>query len=134
MAGQRMAAVTSEPTSEFFAELSSRGHEPLLRKAKGSARFDVIDGSRTVRWLLVIDKGDIDVSRRNAAAECVVKADRATFDRIVGGEVNFMAAALRAEVSVRGDPKLLVLVQRLFPRPSGPRPQGRPSGSSRREE
>jgi hypothetical protein len=74
------------------------------------------------------------VSRRNAAADCVVKADRATFDRIVGGEVNFMAAALRAEVSVRGDPKLLVLVQRLFPRPSGPRPPGRPSGSSRREE
>ena len=126
--------MTSDPTAEFFAELSSRGHEPLLGKARGSARFDVIDGKRIVRWLLAIDKGDVDVSRRNAAADCVVKADRATFDRIVGGELNFMAAALRAEVSVRGDPKLLVLLQRLFPRPSGPWLQGRPLGSGRREE
>jgi len=126
-----MTSLTSDPTTEFFAELSSRGHEPLLRKAKGSARFDVVDGRRTARWLLAIDKGDVGVSRRNAAADCVVRADRATFDRIVGGELNFMAAALRAEVSVRGDPKLLVLLQRLFPRPS--RPQGRPSGSRRNE-
>jgi hypothetical protein len=53
---------------------------------------------------------------------------------MVTGELNFMAAALRVAVSVRGDPKLLVLVQRLFPRASGPRPQGRPSGSKRSEE
>jgi putative sterol carrier protein len=129
-----MTSVIFDPTAEFFAELGSRGHEPLLRKARGSARFDVSDGRRTARWLLVIDKGDIGVSRRNAAADCVVRADRATFDRIVGGELNFMAAALRVEVSVRGDPKLLVLLQRLFPRPSGPRPQGRRSGSRRSEE
>ena len=126
-----MTSVSADPTTEFFAELSSRGHEPLLRKAKGSARFDVRDGRRTERWLLVIDKGDVDVSRRNADADCVVKADRATFDRIVAGELNFMAAGLRAEVSVQGDPQLLVLLQRLFPRPSGPRAQGRPSGSGK---
>jgi putative sterol carrier protein len=124
-----MTSVTSDATAEFFAELSSRGHEPLLRKAKGIARFEVIDGRRTGRWLLAMDKGDVDVSRRNAAADCVVRADRATFDRIFRGELNFMAAALRVEVSVRGDPKLLVLLQRLFPRPSGPRLQGRRLGS-----
>jgi putative sterol carrier protein len=111
-------SVTSDPTAEFFAGLGTRGHEPLLRKAKGTARFDVTDGKRTARWLLTIDKGDIDVSRRNAAADCVVQADRATFNRIVSGELNFMAAALRVEVSVQGDPKLLVLLQRLFPRPA----------------
>ncbi len=129
-----MPPVTSDPTEEFFAELGSRGHEPLLRKAKGSTRFDVVDGKRTARWLVAIDKGDIDVSRRNAAADCVVRADKATFDRLVAGELNFMAAAIRAAVSVRGDPKLLVLLQRLFPRPSAPRPQGRPSGSARSEQ
>jgi hypothetical protein len=128
MPEQKMTSVTSDPTAEFFAELSCRGHEPLLRKVEGTARFDVIDGRRTARWLLAIDKGDIDVSRRNAAADCVVRADGATFDRIVGGELNCLAAVLRAEVSVRGDPRLLVHLQRLFPRPSAPRPHVRPSG------
>jgi len=116
-----MTSVTSDPTAEFFAELSSRGREPLLMKAKGSARFDVVDGRRTARWLLTINKGEIDVSRRNAAADCVVRADRATFDRIVTGELNFMAAALRGEVALQGDPRLVVLLQRLFPRTSAPR-------------
>ena len=110
---------TSDATAEFFAELGRQGHEPLLRKAKGSARFDVVDGGRTDRWLLAIDKGDVRVSRRNAAADCVVRADRAFFDRAVAGEVNFMAAGLRGEVIVQGDPRLLVLLQRLFPRPGG---------------
>jgi len=112
-------SVTSDATAEFFDELAGRGHEPLLRKAKGSARFDVVDGKRTERWLLTIDKGDVRVSRRNAAADCVVRADKAFFDRAVAGERNFLAAGLRGDVTVRGDPKLLVLLQRLFPRPSG---------------
>lgn len=129
-----MTSVTSDPTAEFFAELGSRAREPLLRKAKGNARFDVVDGKRTARWLLAIDKGDIDVSRRNAAADCVVRADRATFDRIVAGELNFMAAVLRGEVALQGDPRLVVLLQRLFPRPTGRRPQRGPTSAPRRTE
>jgi hypothetical protein len=38
--------------SGFFDELASRGHEPLLRKVTGSARFDVVAGQRTEHWLL----------------------------------------------------------------------------------
>jgi putative sterol carrier protein len=117
MPRERRPAMTSDPTAEFFAALGSRGYEPLLRKAKGSARFDIVEGRRTERWLLRIDKGDIGVSRRNAAADCVLRVDRATFDRLAAGELNFMAAGLRGELAVSGDPKLLVLLQRLFPRP-----------------
>ena len=73
----------ADPIAEFFAELGRRGHEPLLEKAKGSARFDVVDGKRTERWLLTIDKGDLRVSRRNAAADCVLRVDRPTFERAV---------------------------------------------------
>jgi len=113
-----MQAVTSSPTAEFFDELGRRGHEPLLAKASGTARFDVVDGKRVERWLLTIDKGDLRVSRRNVAADAVVRADRASFDRAVAGKLNFMAAGLRGEVVVQGDPALLVLLQRLFPRPS----------------
>ena len=113
-----MPAVTSDPTAEFFTELGSRGREPLLRKVTGSARFDIVDGKRTERWLLAIDKGELRVSRRNAAADCIFRAQKATFDRAAVGKLNLMAAVLRGEVEVRGDPRLLVLLQRLFPRPS----------------
>jgi putative sterol carrier protein len=116
-------AVTSDATAEFFAELARRGHEPLLGNASGSARFDVVDGKRIERWLLTVDKGDIRVSRKNAAADCVLRAGRASFARLFAGEQNFMAAGLRGEVDVRGDSKLLVLVQRLFPRPGRSRPK-----------
>jgi putative sterol carrier protein len=58
------------------------------------------------------------VSRRNAAADCIVRAGKTTFDRAAAGKLNLMAAVLRGEVEVRGDLRLLVLLQRLFPRPS----------------
>ena len=115
---KRTQGQTSDPIAEFFTELGRRGHEPLLENASGSARFDVADGKRTERWLLTIDKGDLGVSRQNAAADCVLRVDRPTFERAVNGKLNLMAAALREELTLRGDPRLLVLLQRLFPRPS----------------
>ena len=126
MAGRRKGK-TSDAIAEFFAELDRRGHEPLLENARGSARFDVTDGKRTERWLLTIEMGDLAVSRKNAAADCVVRVDRAAFERAVKGKFNLMAAALRGEFTIGGDPRLLVLLQRLFPRPS--RRRRRPSGN-----
>jgi SCP-2 sterol transfer family len=123
-------AGTSDPIAEFFTELGRRGHEPLLENASGSARFDVADGKRTERWLLTIDKGDLGVSRKNAAADCVLRVERPTFERAVKGHVNLMAAALRGEFTMGGDPRLLVRLQRLFPRP--PRRGRRRPGDARR--
>ena len=124
MGGRRKGK--SDAIAEFFAELGQRGHEPLLENASGSARFDVADSKRTERWLLTIEKGDLAVSRKNAAADCVVRVDRAAFEQAVKGKFNLMAAALRGEFTIGGDPRLLVLLQRLFPRPS--RRRRRPSG------
>jgi len=45
-----------------------------------------------------------------------------------------MAAVLRGEVAVEGDPRLLVRLQRLFPRPQGGRAQRLAAGSAGREE
>ena len=124
----------SDLTAGFFDELASRGHEPLLRNVTGSARFDVVAGQRTERWLVTIDKGDIRVSRGNAAAGSVLRADKASFDRVVAGELNLMAAVLRGEVAVEGDPRLVVRLQRLFPRPQGERTRRQAAGSAGREE
>jgi putative sterol carrier protein len=108
---------TSDTIAEFFAELGRRGHEPLLEKAKGSARFEIADGRRIERWLVTIDRGDLRVSRGNAAADCILRLDRSTFERAVAGKLNMMAAVLRGAVTVGGDPRLLVLLRRLFMKP-----------------
>jgi putative sterol carrier protein len=123
----------TDPTAEFFDDLSQRGHEPLLQKAKGTARFDVVHGTKTDRWLLTIDKGDMAVARRNAAADCVLRADKALFDRVVTGEQSSVAAVLRGELGVEGDWRLLILVQRLFPGPPDAHKKGRPAGFARRQ-
>lgn len=41
--------VRADPTSEFFAALAERGHEPILQSAEGTLRFDLADGKRDRR-------------------------------------------------------------------------------------
>jgi hypothetical protein len=113
--------VSSGATEEFFESLASRGYEPLLARVTGTARFDVVDGTRTQRWLVTFDKGRVDVTRRNGRAGTVVTASRESFERAVAGRLNVTAAALRGEVAITGDPRFLVRLQRLFPRPQGER-------------
>ena len=105
----------TDPTAAFFDALARRGHQPLLDKATGTTRFDVVDGRKTERWLVTVDGGTIAVSRRNVAADCVIRGDKALFDRIASGKSNAVAAVLRGDVDVEGDWRLLVRMQRLFP-------------------
>ena len=106
---------TKDPVERFFAELAARAHEPLLRKANGSTRLEVRDGRRTRRWIVTVDDGDIDVRAGNGAAACVVRADKAVFERIVTGRMNAVVAVLRGDLEVEGDWRLLVRMQRMFP-------------------
>ncbi len=111
----------SDPTERFFAELASRKHEPLLRKASGSMRLDIVDGRKTRRWLVAVQNGNIEVTARNGEASCVVRADKTVFDKVVTGRLNAVAAVLRGELEVEGDWRLLVRMQRLFPGPRASR-------------
>ena len=105
-------------TTTFFDELAQRGYEPTLAKASGTARFEIRNG-KTERWLLTVDKGRLSVSRRNTRADTVVRSDRQTFDRVAAGRENVLAAVLRGEIAIEGDSRLLVGLQRLFPRAQG---------------
>jgi putative sterol carrier protein len=107
----------TDPATRFFDDLASRGHEPLLEKATGTLRVDLTNGRRLTRWLVAIERGQVKVSRENRKADCVVRADRAAFERIVSGRENGMAAMLRGSIAVEGNPMLLVLFQRLLPGP-----------------
>ena len=64
---------------------------------------------------MTIDNGDIGVTRQPSHADCVIRVDRALFDKMAGGKVNAVAAVLRGDLEVEGDWRLLVRMQRLFP-------------------
>ena len=116
-------------TSDFFEQLSSRGHEPLLGTTTGTISLDLAKGGKqTERWLVSIDKGVVDVSHKSGATDCTVRAPAALFDRIASGKENAFAAALRGDVIIEGDARLLVRLQRLFPSP--PRGASPDSGNS----
>ncbi|MER7461251.1 SCP2 sterol-binding domain-containing protein [Micromonospora sp. NPDC126480] len=110
----------SNPTDSFFAALGRRGHEPLVEEATGTVRFD-LDYDRGVdRWFLVLDRGDLRVSRNeDRDADCTVRGSRASFDRVVRGESHIYAAWVRNELRAEGDIRLARLVQRLMPGPPG---------------
>ena len=109
--------MTTDTTTAFFDELGRVGRLPALGKVRATMRFDLAHEGKTTRWLVSIANGDVAVSRRNARADCVLRADRSLFEGMVDGRVNAMAALLRGEISVEGDPQVLVLFRRLL---SGP--------------
>jgi putative sterol carrier protein len=111
------AEAMSDATTEFFQTLGERGHEPALEKIRGTIRFDLEGGERPTRWLVTIEKGDVEVSRKTAKADCILRTDRALFERIASGEGHAMAAVLRGAIDLEGDRSLLVAFQRLFPSP-----------------
>jgi predicted lipid carrier protein YhbT len=104
----------TDSTAEFFADLGRSGHDARLEKARGSLRFDVVNGQQ---WLVTVDKGDIAVSHAKRKADCVVRADKRLVDGLVSGRQNAFTAVLRGELVAEGDMELLVLFQRLFPGP-----------------
>jgi hypothetical protein len=105
----------TDATAAFFDALGERGRVPLLDNTKGTARFDIVSGRKTDRWLLAIDNGKLSVSRRNDSADCVIRADRVLFEQLAAGRKNAVAAVLRGDLAVDGDWRLLVRIQRLFP-------------------
>jgi putative sterol carrier protein len=117
----------ADATADFFAQVKARGHEPLLEKASGTLRFDLVHGQEVENWLIRIDQGDLDIVRESAPADCVIRVDRTVFDRMATGELNAMATFLRGGAAVEGDLELLVLFQHLFPGRPGSRAAPQPA-------
>ena len=122
----------ADPTTEFFSEIGRRGHEPLLKRVFGTVRVDLENGEQTDHWLVSITKGDLAVSNQNIEADCVMRTSREVFDRIATGEANASATVLRGAMEIKGNPEMLVLFQRLFPGPPGPRDVPTQAGYARR--
>jgi hypothetical protein len=120
----------TDAASEFFERL--RGEPVTLpTRATGVMRVEIADGKRTESWLVKVDKGKVEVSRGKGKADSVLRGDRALFDGMAAGEVNAFAATLRGAVAIEGDPRLLVLFQRLLPGPPARGSGKRAKGGSR---
>jgi len=107
----------TDAASELFERLGAVGQLPVLKRAKGVIRFELVGGKRVERWRVTVNRGEVKVARGNGPADCVLRADRKLFGRIASGKVNAFAAVLRGAVTIEGDPRLLVLFQRLLPGP-----------------
>jgi hypothetical protein len=111
--------MASTASDRFFDQLRRRGHEPELRRARGTVRFDLHHGRDTEHWLVAVDRGDLTVRRGlGQDPDTIIHTERELFDRIVTGRANAMASRLRGLLGISGDPELAVLVRRLFGRPA----------------
>lgn len=106
-----------DTTTRFFEDLDRRGFEPLLVKTSGTLRFDLHEGPHTTHWLVEIDHGRLRVRQADGEADTVVGADPRLFAELVGGEENAIAALLRGDMTVMGDLRLVLQVERVFPGP-----------------
>ncbi|WP_433529594.1 SCP2 sterol-binding domain-containing protein [Micromonospora sp. CA-263727] len=113
-----------DATMRFFEDLDRRGYDPLLAKSSGALRFDLHEGPQTTHWLVRIDRGEVRVSQQDMAADTVVGASPALFEDLVSGRENGLSALLRGDMTVTGDARLVVQMERIFPGPpqaEGPR-------------
>ncbi|MET8121748.1 SCP2 sterol-binding domain-containing protein [Micromonospora sp. NPDC005189] len=113
-----------DATTRFFEDLDRRGYEPLLAKTSGTLRIDLHEGAQTRHWLLRIDHGQLNVSQEDQEADTVIGASPALFDDIASGREHGLAALFRGDMTVTGDARLVVQVERIFPGPPdarGPR-------------
>ena len=111
----------ADATTRFFDRLGGGDPRPALGRATGSLRFDLQGAGRTEHWRVDMRRGAVAVSQAAGPADCVVRTDAAMFEDLARGRANAMAATLRGEVVLDGDPALLVRFQRLFPEPTGRR-------------
>src|SRR5215207_8949269 len=102
----------------FLEALVTRGDEPLLRGVAGTIRFDLRRGRTIDPWTVSIADGAVSMTHRKLVADCVATMDEQVFRSVAAGEMNAVAAALRGEIEIAGDPALLLAFQRIFPGPT----------------
>ena len=124
----------TDAADELFERLGSAKALPILKRANGTMLFELKDGKRSERWRIIVDRGEVAVARGGGEADCVLRTDRKLFARMAAGEVNAFAAVLRGAVTIEGDPRLLVLFQRLLPGPPKRRRARRAAESRRRRK
>jgi hypothetical protein len=108
-------ATMAELDESLLEALAERSREYPVPAVGGVVLFDVRDGDHADSWYLTITKGIVTVSRTGGEPDCVLMGGRATFDAVLSGKANAMAALLRGALNAQGKLILLSALQRLFP-------------------
>ena len=103
---------------EFFKGLADH-FEPLLSDASGILHVELADNGHKRNWYLKIDGGKVTVSRKAAAADCMIQSSRKLFEAVLRGDTNLIAQAMRGAITVAGDAVIAMQFQRLL---GGPGP------------
>lgn len=96
---------------DFFEQASGRVSPEQARALDASYRFDIAGAGS---WRLESDGERIVVTESDAPADCVVRADEATFLGIVEGRQSAMSAYMTGKIRVEGDLGLAMRLRDLF--------------------
>ncbi len=107
----------SDTSAERFFEELGTAKVRLLQNTSGTVLVEIRGGARAERWYLTIHRGEVSVARSGRDPDCVIRTDKETFESILSGRLNAMAALLRGLLEVEGKVSLLAALQALF-RPS----------------
>jgi len=114
VSGDHQEVVMADKVAPFFEGLGEKRHVRFLEGASGTLLVEITDGKNVERWYVTIKRGDVSVSDKGTAPDCVVRADKATFEAILTGQMNAIPALLRGKLEVDGRVSLLVALQSLF--------------------
>ncbi len=99
----------------FFEDATARGaHNPMLRRASGSCRFDIVGvGS----WLARADHGALTIHKTEGAspADSAITTSEDDFLRMAHGDQNPRTAFMQGRVKLTGNLALADLFLCLFP-------------------
>ena len=122
----------ADAREQFFERVGEQGHVRLLERTSGTILVELKDGGPAERWYISIVRGDVSVSRKGVAPDCIIRADGATFDAILAGQMSIMPAMLRGRIDVEGRINLLAGLQAFF-QPSEGSAGEPPAGYARRQ-
>jgi putative sterol carrier protein len=96
---------------EFFEQVPGRVGPEQASTLDASYRFD-IDGAGS--WHMEANGDRIVISESDAPADCVIRADEATFLGIVEGRQSAMSAYMTGKIRVEGDLSLAMRLRNVF--------------------
>lgn len=112
--------MATDPTAELFESIKRRGQVPALRQECGNVLVELKHDTQVEKWVVEVRNGQVNVTRderEEREPHCVVRADKAVFDRIAKGEENANVAYFRGELLIEGCIHLISAIERLFPGP-----------------
>ena len=87
----------------------------MLAKSSGSLRFELVDGNAVERWRVDVDHGDIAVSHKAGAADCVLRVPKLLFLKIASGRDNAIRRGIARRVGRRRRPRPAHVVRTHIP-------------------